>query len=154
MNTSRSAFTLLEVMAATVLVTIGFVGLTALQVSNERSYEESEEVSLVASGFRSMAERIRATPFERIVATYQGTSFVIDTVDAQGTVTIFADETEDTAESNALGLPRDLDGDGFATNTDVTNSAALLPIRLQLAWGDPGVVTRSQDFFFLLSPEE
>lgn len=154
MTTSRSGFTLLEVMAGTVLVTIGFVGLTALQVRNERSYEESAETSLVSSGFRSMAERIRATPFDQIVNTYQGAGFAIESVDAQGTITIFVDETEDTADSNLLGLPRDLDGDGAATNPNVSATAILLPVRLRLSWVEGGVVSRARDFHFFLAPEE
>ena len=33
-----------------------------------------------------------------------------------------------------LGLPRDLDGDGDATHSDVRETAGLLPVVIRLSW--------------------
>ena len=52
-----------------------------------------------------------------------------------GSVWIVTDETlTDEAIGFELGLPRDLDGDGSATNTDVSATATVLPVVLRLRW--------------------
>ena len=47
---------------------------------------------------------------------------------------VFVDETDTSADAAMLGLPRDLDGDGYATTTNVTNKFLLLPIKIDLSW--------------------
>jgi hypothetical protein len=55
-----------------------------------------------------------------------------------GTVRLVTDETAtDTALGVELGMPRDLDGDGLATNVAVTTTARLLPVVFEVRWGSP-----------------
>jgi hypothetical protein len=55
-----------------------------------------------------------------------------------GTVRLITDETtNDTALGVELGMPRDLDGDGLATNNAVTSTARLLPVVLEVRWNSP-----------------
>ncbi len=67
------------------------------------------------------------------------------------TVTLVTDETATDAMLNAaVGMPRDLDGDGLATNTNVTTTAALLPAIVRMQWkGTSGQQQISQVVYLL-----
>ena len=55
------------------------------------------------------------------------------------TVTIITDETvTDAAIGTDIGMPRDLDGDGLASNSDVTGNASLLPAIVDVRWRHSG----------------
>ncbi|MFN0059989.1 MAG: hypothetical protein ACKVX7_16140 [Planctomycetota bacterium] len=151
----NTGFTIVEVLIGSVLVITGFVGLAGLQISNERSHANAVVNAHVNSGFRLLAERIRGAPFGDTAGLYQGAVFSVPGLTgATGTATIFLDETLDTAESNMLGLPRDLDGDGAATNPDVSANYMLLPIKLELAWTDPLAGLQTRVMYYLLAQEE
>ena len=52
-----------------------------------------------------------------------------------GSITFVADETcTDEALGAALGMPRDLDGDGYVDGTSVLETARLLPAVIDLRW--------------------
>lgn len=54
---------------------------------------------------------------------------------AVGSVRVITDETARDADLGVeLGLPRDLDGDGLASNTAVGNAAHLLPVLVRVRW--------------------
>ena len=62
-----------------------------------------------------------------------------------GTIRLITDETaNDAALKLELGLPRDLNGDGDASDSDVSGSARLLPVVVTLRWhsqaGDQQIV--------------
>ena len=66
---------------------------------------------------------------------------------------VFTNETANTGDAARLGLPRDLDGDGAISNTNVTANYTLLPIKVEVTWaGMRG--SRSESMYFLLSEEE
>ena len=52
-----------------------------------------------------------------------------------GRITVITDETATDAELGfELGMPRDLDGDGVVGNTDVSATARIFPVVLELRW--------------------
>jgi hypothetical protein len=62
-----------------------------------------------------------------------------------GSITVVTNETStDTALSAELGMPRDLNGDGDALDTNVTAASRLLPVIITLRWhsqsGDQRIV--------------
>ncbi len=143
-----TGFSLLEVVAGMLFLTIGLLGVGAVFVSNQRSYETAIEESLVTHRFRYMIEKIRGTPFENVALLHQGTAFAVDEINGTGTVTIFVSEVASGSDAVELGLPRDLDGDGAATSSDVSANYTLLPIKLQVTWiAMDGVQTRSHYFY-------
>jgi hypothetical protein len=65
--------------------------------------------------------------------------------DHVGSIAVITDETATDAELGAeLGLPRDLNGDGDALDTNVTANSRLLPVVVTLRWhsqaGDQHIV--------------
>ncbi|MCA8959491.1 MAG: hypothetical protein KDC38_03210 [Planctomycetes bacterium] len=127
-----SGITLVESLVCVTLTVFGFVGITSLQLANERSQIVATEEAIVRNALRNQAERIRGTPFDEIIDAYQSLTFSVSELGATGLVTIFTDETESSAEAAAFGLPRDLDGDGTASDTDISSHYMLLPIRIQI----------------------
>ncbi len=143
-----AGFSLLEVLAGLVFVTIGLLGFTALLVSSEKSSEVAAQEFLVASTLSDVAETIRSTPFRDIAANYQNFSINISEIDGTGTVTLILDETDSSRNAQAFGLPRDLDGDGMATQINVAATYGLLPVKVEITWSDSrGTQTRSLRFF-------
>ena len=140
-------------MSLTVL-TFGFMGLGALLIANERSNELTAEEAITTNALRSVAERMRSTPFEDVANTYRDFVFTVDGLDqGLGLVTVLEDETDSSADAVALGLPRDLDGDGVASNVSVSASYMLLPVKIEVAWvGRDGSQTRT--LYLLLASED
>lgn len=147
-----SAFTLIEVVISLVLLTIAFVGFGSFFVLTTNSYHSVKEDTLAIHSLRQMAEKIRCVPFARIVTNCQGMTFAIDEIKASGSVRIFINETDGSSDARILGLPRDLDGDGVASTTDVTSDYLLLPIKIEVSWTNVKG-PRSESLYMLLAQE-
>ncbi|MDZ4772959.1 MAG: prepilin-type N-terminal cleavage/methylation domain-containing protein [Planctomycetota bacterium] len=159
-------FTMLELsLAMTILV----VALVATAASNMRmnSLRRSNRDRVVAhNAVQSIAENVHALAREgvsdpsgfgnHVVAALSaggqlGTTFDVPeltpiTGEAHvGSIRVVFDETmSDAALGAELGLPRDLNGDGDALDTNATNSSRLLPVVVTLRWrsqsGDQRIV--------------
>jgi len=151
---SRCAgFTLLEVMITLVVFIVAFGGLSALLVLNVQSISQVRERSLVVHSLRETAEKVRSAPFKEIVLDYQSYPFAIGEINATGTVQLFLNETEVSQDSQVLGLPRDLDGDGLVQSTDVSATYTLLPVKIEVSWtAQNGPETEA--LYMLLSQEK
>lgn len=68
-----------------------------------------------------------------------------------GTLAVFTDETlTDAAIGFDLGMPRDLNGDNAADDTDVTDDARILPVLVTVQWrGVSGTNQMSHAFYVL-----
>lgn len=144
-----AGFTLVEVMAATVLMTGGLIGLGLVFVSSQRSQDLSMEEAVVSHAFRRTVEQMRGEAFADVATLYTGYQFTLNQINGSGTVTVLVDETATVPE---LGLPRDLDGDGSASSSDVTASYVLLPVRVDIAWPD-GFGNQTRTLYTFLSEE-
>ncbi len=142
-------FTLVEVMAATVLMTVSLAGLGVVFVSSHRSQEMGIEQSVVAHAVRRTVEQMRGEAFADIATLYTGYQFTLNEIGGSGTVTVIVDETATVPE---LGLPRDLDGDGSASSYDVTASYVLLPVRVDVTW-PASFGNRTRTLYTFLSEE-
>ena len=132
-NWRNSGFTLVEVMSATVLMTVGLMGLGVVFVSSHRSHEMGTEEAVVSHAIRRTVEQMRGEAFADIATLYTGYQFTLNEINGSGTVAIYVDENATVPE---LGLPRDLNGDGNASSSDVTASYILLPVRIDVTWPD------------------
>lgn len=68
-----------------------------------------------------------------------------------GTILLVTDETATDEELGVkLGMPRDLDGDGAVTNTDVGTAGVLYPVVLTAGWRSERADRTARRGFFLV----
>lgn len=153
---ARGAFTLIELAIATSILMIGIVSVLSASSRMESLRRSNRDRTLAQNAMRSMAERMHASSHRfagdpdtwarQLLDTYAaggsfGDTFQVEGLTAEGadtpvgSIRIGSDETDDDVELAAqLGMPRDLNGDGDATDTDVSSGARLLPVVLTLRW--------------------
>jgi len=141
-------------------MTILLVALMAISASTYRSHNLrrfNRERVLAQNAIRSMSERVHARSFglsntaedswaaDLIELFEAGGSFgdefditglnQLDSETPIGTLLVVTDETATDASLGVdIGMPRDLNGDGDATDTDVSADAILLPVVVRADW--------------------
>ncbi len=151
---AQSGFTLHEVLMGIVFCTVAFLGLAGMQIANANAIATAAEEAIATNAFRNAAERIRSATFRDAYGTWNSQTFSVDGLDyGTGTVTFYMDETDSSTEASILGFPRDLDGDGDATNTDCSSDYMLLAAKIEVSWsGRSG--SEQRNYFYLTSPED
>jgi len=156
-------------------MTVLMVALMAMSASTLRTHSlrrQNRERAIAQNAVRAISERVHALSdqirreeadwSEDLIAALSvggslGETFVITgltpTGDAPsvGTIQVLRDETRSDADLGfELGMPRDLDGDGAADNTDVSANARILPVIVQAQWtGVSGDVTIVHPFYII-----
>lgn len=166
------AFTLLELAIATSILMIGIVSVLSATSRMHSLRIANHERTLAQNAARSMSERMHASAHgfsadpgtwaEQLFATFgPGGSFgdtfsvegltLVEGDESVGTLLIGRDETDTDTELQAqLGMPRDLNGDGDANDTDVRAGARLLPVVLTLRWrGERGIHQLRHGFYLM-----
>lgn len=156
---NTQGFTLIELAIAISVLMIGMVSVLSATSQMHGLRKQNRQRATVQNACRSIAERIHArshelssntaTWSEELVETFGedgafGNEFDVRTLgnlvgrDADGLITVITDETATDAELGVrIGMPRDLDGDGAADNSDVTVGAKILPVLLEVRWRSP-----------------
>jgi type II secretory pathway pseudopilin PulG len=170
--------TLLELTMVLSILVVGFLTLSQAIVASMRVTRTNRESALATDGLRSMAELLQgdqefATLFQRYNGTpgdfagpgaepgdafdVPGLQAAADDPDGRVGEIVFpvtpvagAEQLHETLVDPELGMPRDLDGDGFLTAGDKSGSYRLLPVLLRLSWqGNNG--PRSMDLRTLIA---
>jgi prepilin-type N-terminal cleavage/methylation domain-containing protein len=163
---SRGGFTMLEVSLALTVLVVAMAALgasnmrmNALRRSNRDRTVAQNAVQTISEEIQAIARAGAADPggFAQHVAAalatggQLGNTFDVPELTPQsgeahaGSIRLITDETtNDAALKLELGLPRDLNGDGDANDSDVSGSARLLPVVVTLRWhsqaGDQQIV--------------
>ncbi len=136
-------FTLVEAITALAILALVFAGLISGFVANSRAYGATREEVASMNALRQIAETIRGCPTGQAASLYQGFKFTVPETGGTGSVKVFVNEMDTSPEASILGLPRDIDGDGLVSNTDVTANYILLPVRISTTWtGSDGTHTK------------
>ena len=148
----QSGFTLVEVALAIIVLLVGLMALSASAVRVQGLARAARERMTAQNAMRAKAEEIRSisraglsdplgwgihvTNAVAALATFQVEGLTpVAGQPSVGTITLVTDETAlDSTLGVELGMPRDLDGDGLATNNAVTTTARLLPVVLEVRW--------------------
>jgi len=151
----QAGFTLVEVAIAVIVLLVGLMALSASAVRVQGLARAARERMAAQNALRAKAEEIRSISRAGLadplgwglhVTNALGalTSFPVEgltPLEGQttvGSVRLITNETLDDASLGVdLGMPRDLDGDGLATNNAVAGSARLLPVLLEARWNSP-----------------
>ncbi len=162
----RGGFTMLEVSLALTVLVVALVATTASNMRLNSLRRSNRERVVAHNAVQSIAESVQAIAREgvtdpggfgnHVVAALSaggslGTTFEVPELTpvagatSVGSIVVVTDETlTDAALQAELGMPRDLNGDGDALDTNVTVSSRLLPVVITLRWhsqsGDHRVV--------------
>ncbi len=154
---ATGGFALLELTIAMIILTIGMVSMLQASSRTQSLSRETRDRSAAHNALRSMADRILARSDELVrlggdnwasdlVSIYGEDGSVGDLFDVTGldrvdedqpvgSITIVLDETlTDNDLGLAVGMPRDLDGDGEASSGNVVNFARKLPVIVEIRW--------------------
>lgn len=165
---ARMGMTLLELTVVTSILVVGFLALSQSIVASMQVTRVNRETALATDGLRSTLEALQGVPaFASVFQQYNGdpdddllpgpapgNAFDVpglqaaaDDPDGRVGEIVFpvtfvggAEELHETLEDSALGMPRDLDGDGFITAGNKAGTYRLLPVVVRLRWnGHRGV---------------
>jgi len=165
----RAAFSMLEVVIAIVVLLVAALGVSKAILSSGRAEQMTRESDRATQAARRVLESIQAEPFAEAFRRYNsipgddpggagtapGSNFTVAGLtaadnDADGfpgqvifpSVTAAPGALREDAVDLALGVPRDLDGNGVIDAADHANDYLLLPVRVVVRWrsaAGPGV---------------
>jgi len=167
----RTGLTLIEIAVGIVVLVTGVLSFAQAMISLERAQQRTREVGRATEAARQVLEAIQAQAFAEAFRYYNGTpaddpggagtapgkNFDVpgltprpDDPDGHVGEVIFPTPAgqpgvlrENTVDS-ALGMPRDLNGDGIINNlADYATTYTVLPVRVRVQWvgsGGPGQV--------------
>ncbi len=168
----RGGFTLIEVVITAAVLFIGLLAMTSTswvvhslrgthadkQVAHQALQGVVEDLYALSEIAREDEDGWAPTILDRFGgAGNPGPNFNVRGLDpwpgeaSVGTVTIVTDETATDIDLGvALGMPRDLNGDGAVNDTNVGDDAVLLPVIVQLRWrGEAGNRQLRQSIYLL-----
>ena len=158
---TQQGFTVIEMALATTTLLVGIMSISAATLRMYQTGRQNHEKTLAYNAVHAVAERINSasaiaaaepdTWAETILDTYGpggtvGSFFEVEGLTPQvdaarvGVIRVITDETLTDDEIGAvMGMPRDLNGDGDALDTDVSGDARMLAVLITARWRDKGV---------------
>jgi len=164
----RSGFSLLELSIAIVVLVIALGSLSGTVVSTTHLTRTNEQLALADEAARGMAATLQVTQFSSIFATYNGNplddpggpgtapgpnfdvrGLNLRNGDPDGMVgriefpTVLVgggpvEQLREDVENAALGMPRDLDGDGLDLLDHAPDDYIVLPVSILIEWVGAG----------------
>jgi type II secretory pathway pseudopilin PulG len=153
---NKAGFTLIELAISVSILMIGIVSVVGATSRMHSLRQATRDKTLAMNAMRSIGERIHAasarlsgdtTDWARDLSDIYGPggSFGADfdvlglspfgDSEFVGNIRLVTDETTtDAALGFQVGMPRDLNGDADATDTDVRLNARILPVLLTVEW--------------------
>ena len=169
---AKAGFTVVEMALATTMLMVGIMAISAATLRMHQLGRQTREHTLAPNAMTQMGERLNSasaiaamTPstwaFELQEAYSSGGSVgddfhvegltPLDGFENAGSIEFITNETLTDAELGVvLGMPRDLNGDGDATDVDITDSAKLLPVMVTIGWTVRGSETSIKHPLFLM----
>lgn len=169
----RSGFTFFEVAIAITILTVAVLAMTATLTRVHSLEGSSREQDIAQRSIDAMLQEVRSLGQEARSADGEWSSFLIDALSpggsmgdtfetegldpiqfggTVGSIEVITDETLTDADIGfKLGMPRDLDGDGLTTNTDVRGTALVLPILVRSSWSGPYGTAQLSRGIYLMS---
>ena len=156
-KTARNGgFTMIEIGLAITVLLVALVAMSASTVRMHALRRQNRERTVAHNAIRAICEEIQAVSREGLDDPAGWAHHVLGTIAPGGTlgyaftvvelepwtalafvgsITPVTDETRTDEELGlALGMPRDLDGDGVVSNTGVGDAARILPIVVRARW--------------------
>lgn len=157
----ESGFTVVEMALATVTLMVGIMSISAATLRMHQLGRQNREKAQAFNAVHAIAERLNSasaiasvepgTWAKTMLDSFGSGGVVGNTFDVVGltagkddlqvgTIQIITDETlTDKELGTVMGMPRDLNGDGDMTDTDISLDARMLPIIITAKWRNKGL---------------
>jgi len=167
-----AGFTVVEMALATTMLMVGIMAISAATLRMHQLGRQNRERTIAHNAMTQMGERLNSasaiaalTPStwaDTVIGAYSeggtiGNLFSvtglspIDGQEKPGAIEFITDETlTDKELVVAMGMPRDLNGDGDATDTDVSETVQLLPATITISWAVRGADMSIKHPLFLM----
>ncbi len=168
----RRGFTMIELCIALSLLVIGLASVVQATSRMHSLRKQNRERILAQNAIRSISERVHARSYvlskdpdtwaEELALSLDPGGFIGSTFEVQGlnedvddpligSIRVFTDERlTDGNIGFQLGMPRDLNGDGDATDADVRPDGRVLPVLVTVHWrGETGTNTYRHGFWVM-----
>lgn len=142
--TKARGVTVLEVSMAMTIIAIALMALLTAILSSTTTIEANRQDAIVMTCVREHVAQLQAeaassdAAFAAIYNAHNGEHFTIpgltEGADFGGNISFYVNETASVPEA---GLPRDLNKDGDAADTDASANYVLLPARIRVRWQTP-----------------
>ena len=163
---------MIELAIAVSILMIGMVTVLSATSRMHSLRKQTRERTLAQNAVRSVTERIHARSYQfssspdtwaaNMVAAFApggefGDGFdvrgisTLDGRESDGLITVVTDETAAAEDMQfRIGMPRDLNGDGDSSDTDVSGDARILPILLEVRWRSQTGIGSYRHAFFVM----
>jgi hypothetical protein len=153
---NNGGFTVVEMALATTMLMVGIMAISAATLRMHQLGRQNREHTLAHNAMTQMGERLNSasaiaalkpgTWAETLLEAYAeggsvGNGFPVSGLtpvegnEFTGNIAFITDETLTDLELGVvMGMPRDLNGDGDATDTDISATAELLPVIVTIQW--------------------
>ena len=156
---ARSGFTIVETAVAATVLVIGVMGLLASVTAGDRLINSNRETRLAYTSAQAQRAEMQALPIATVFTSYNssnldnptggiaspGANFTLHGLTAcptspngQGGSVQFPSMDGVTLRESmvdaALGMPRDLDGDGVISSTALSKPPMVLPVVVTVRW--------------------
>jgi hypothetical protein len=143
-----AGLTLVEVVTASAVIALVVVGIVGGISASAKQAALAADTALAVDGARNQVEKMAARSFHTIFASFNDTGTDGSWFDIPGLtpvagashvghVSFPGDNTANLYEnvsSAALGMPRDLDGDGLIDGANKASTYVLLPFQITVSW--------------------
>lgn len=168
----NDGFTVVEMALATTMLMVGIMAISAATLRMHQLGRQNRERTIAHNAMTQMGERLNSASAIAALAPSTWSDTVIEAYSEGGTVgnlfnviglsaidgealpghiDFITDETLTDLELGVvMGMPRDLNGDGDATDTDVTNTVELLPAIITISWAVRGANMSIKHPLFLM----
>ena len=179
-SSGRAGFTLVEIMISAIVLVLGLLGFVRVIAASVGASSRNQESNQAIQAARAKIEEIQTADFADLFRLYNavagddpagagtapGATFTVPGLQADpndpdgivGQVLLPAMlgaggvwEVREDFQSNSLGTPRDLSGDGIIDQLDHSLDYGVLPVQVSLQWRGVRGVSR-MDFKILVAP--
>jgi prepilin-type N-terminal cleavage/methylation domain-containing protein len=137
----RAGFTVIEVVMAMAMIAIALLALMSEILSSMTLIEANRQDSLAVNAARDKVAEMSAKPFDKVFASFKSHTFPVPGLQAPGggnpgrvLFPMSGGNLCETVVDPAMLMPRDLNLDGDATDTNVSTGYELLPTKIQVTW--------------------
>jgi len=136
-----AGFTVIEVVMTMAMISIALLALMSVVISSMTLVEANRQDSLAVNAARDKVAEMAAKPFDKVFSSYKNHTFTVTGLQRPGggdpgrvIFPMNGSNLSETVADAKLLMPRDLNMDGDASDTNVSLNYQILPVKVRVNW--------------------